>query len=533
MAKIRVTRTTNPLHFEDLEPHRFEDLVRRLLYGFRDWKDIEATGRSGSDEGFDVRAWERDEAVSNVDEEGEEGTHSLGGRVWQIQGKREKTIAPARMRSLIRDGVDQTKPPYGYVLAAATNISKTAYDVFREELKKKGVKEFYFWGKDYLEDQLSLPQNDEILFTFFGLSLSPRRRSRTSEIKFAINNKNKLLKLIFGSEKLFLNQPVPKHKGFVLRDIKAEYYPFKERYPDFEEHRLWEEHDAVQVSPTGIMFRFRERYAYLDPSKKEWGFSAVIDLVARKHNLDTANQARLETEGKKAEHFWRHLPQRHQAKLMVYGFIPFTDMLIIDDKGDPEYTDPHILIDFGSNGPFRYTVANLISDNKAMGEDEFGKFKRIEIFPKTYPGPVKRAVHEIEKLNLLPEVARSFEYLRGAKTIYAFDKQLQGVSEGDIIRVPRKNENSSDKYAEVTHAYKTTVKTILKGQQMEYYRQQLKNSAGRDISDSDEVIIYELFEVMHPNEDGYLIYLNDLGRLTLLPLWRPFLSYQGAVGKRS
>src|ERR1700730_9407715 len=130
--KVKATKTINPLHFEDLEPHRFEDLVRRLLYSFRDWSNIEATGRSGSDEGFDVRAWEKGDAVTNVSDEGEEGMHALEGRLWQVQGKREKTIIPAKIRTLIREGVDQASPPYGYILAAATNISKAAYDTFRE-----------------------------------------------------------------------------------------------------------------------------------------------------------------------------------------------------------------------------------------------------------------------------------------------------------------------------------------------------------------------------------------------------------------
>ena len=53
-----VTKTINPLHFEDLEPHRFEDLVRQLIYDFRNWNALEATGRAGSDEGFDVRGRE-------------------------------------------------------------------------------------------------------------------------------------------------------------------------------------------------------------------------------------------------------------------------------------------------------------------------------------------------------------------------------------------------------------------------------------------------------------------------------------------
>jgi len=41
----RASRTLNPIHFEDLEPHRFEDLIRQLIYDYRDWTSLEATGR--------------------------------------------------------------------------------------------------------------------------------------------------------------------------------------------------------------------------------------------------------------------------------------------------------------------------------------------------------------------------------------------------------------------------------------------------------------------------------------------------------
>ncbi len=41
----QATRTLNPLHFEDLEPHRFDDMVRQLAYDFRTWRNLEATGR--------------------------------------------------------------------------------------------------------------------------------------------------------------------------------------------------------------------------------------------------------------------------------------------------------------------------------------------------------------------------------------------------------------------------------------------------------------------------------------------------------
>ena len=69
----RPTRTIGPLHLEDLEPHRFEDLIRQLLYDFRPWRQLEATGRSGADQGFDARGWEivpaEEEATLPSDEE--------------------------------------------------------------------------------------------------------------------------------------------------------------------------------------------------------------------------------------------------------------------------------------------------------------------------------------------------------------------------------------------------------------------------------------------------------------------------------
>ena len=59
----------NPLHFEDLEPHRFEDLVRQLIYDFRQWKSLEAIGRAGGDEGIDIRATEMMKSYDAVEVE--------------------------------------------------------------------------------------------------------------------------------------------------------------------------------------------------------------------------------------------------------------------------------------------------------------------------------------------------------------------------------------------------------------------------------------------------------------------------------
>src|SRR5260370_17204293 len=95
------SKTTGPLHFEDLEPHRFEDLVRQLIYDFRTWKSLEGLGRSGSDEGFDVRGVQIIESLDSDDQdkEDEDNQEASSGseRLWLIQCKRQHSIPPKNL----------------------------------------------------------------------------------------------------------------------------------------------------------------------------------------------------------------------------------------------------------------------------------------------------------------------------------------------------------------------------------------------------------------------------------------------------
>src|SRR5260370_36942775 len=102
--KPHATRTFAPLQFDALEPHRFEDLVRDLLYGYRDWQRIEATGRGGADDGFDARAYERaiNEVQKDIDVEDDiEEPTTVEGNLWMIQCKREKQLSAAKIIKII------------------------------------------------------------------------------------------------------------------------------------------------------------------------------------------------------------------------------------------------------------------------------------------------------------------------------------------------------------------------------------------------------------------------------------------------
>ena len=229
MKTPTVTKTIGPLHFEDLDPHRFEDLVRQLIYDFRNWQDIEATGRMGSEGGNDIRAIERVRATQFVSADDEDIEQDFvrdtasEGRLWVIQCKREKRIGPKKVRSIVSDNLSNAAAkPYGYMLVAACDFSKNARDAFREEVVKHGVQEFYVWGKGEVEDRLFLPKYDYLLFAYFGLSLRVRRRSLKTQLRSRLALKRKLVNELCSGD---IRHPAG-FKCVLIRNPNNEEYPF-------------------------------------------------------------------------------------------------------------------------------------------------------------------------------------------------------------------------------------------------------------------------------------------------------------------
>ncbi len=144
----KATKTLNPLPFQDLEPHRFEDLVRQLAYDFRTWRKLEPTGRLGADDGYDARGFEivGDQESENEDDAQEEKDNirkTSPDRLWQIQCKREKTITPGKMGKYLDEMIPRgADVPYGVIFAAPCEFSKQTRDLFQQKLRDEGVQEF-------------------------------------------------------------------------------------------------------------------------------------------------------------------------------------------------------------------------------------------------------------------------------------------------------------------------------------------------------------------------------------------------------
>lgn len=145
------TQTTNRLHFEDLDPHRFEDLGAELLYRKQEWKRFNNWGRSGSDDGIDISCEEEN------------------GVIWFCQCKRYQTISTSEIKAAVDKIVSKNKNCKDGIilLIVACNVSKKAVDVFEDYSRNKGFKDAFIWYASTLELML-YKDYENLLSKYFG-----------------------------------------------------------------------------------------------------------------------------------------------------------------------------------------------------------------------------------------------------------------------------------------------------------------------------------------------------------------------------
>jgi hypothetical protein len=375
------TRTYNPLPFTDLEPKRFEDLVRQLVYDFRPWRRLEATGRSGSDDGFDARGVEivdsPDKAVSPDDDDSENGTNAEGiaDRLWLIQCKRERTITPAKLKGYLAEiNLAPEEKLHGIIFAAACDFSKASRDVFYAWCRDQGISEAVVWGKAELEDQLYQPKNDNLLFAYFGISLSIRRRSHATQIRAEIATKRKL-KNIFQS------------RGWIdvlMRDPLAEGYPGKRG----ERSKKWDVFAFEELSHHGLELSISWFYAYVDPATGEWDAADAVPAMRRAgRHYWAGKDERLDKLEQVARDTWDKLPEENRAWLKWSGAVSLRDIVAIDELGDDIFKGVHIYAAFlPKKGPFNGFFEHLELSGPFSTYDGPRMFhtdraKRIDRFP--------------------------------------------------------------------------------------------------------------------------------------------------------
>ena len=386
----RFSRTVNPLHFEDLEPHRFEDLVRQLTYDFRVWHSIEATGRLGADEGVDIRAVERVPLIdlaSSLPEDEEAHSSSYEQRLWLIQCKRERRVGPEDMKGILAAAIKELTPiPYGFIVAAPCDFSSRTRGVFRVEANKLGINEFFVWGKAELEDMLFLPKNDHLLFAYFGLSLQLRRRSEKSTFTSRLSVKRKLVKV-------FESLTGQAFQTVLLRDSTATEYPRPSSSIIFGKNDRWRyfRFGGLIGRPDHIALIVHEYWAWAKFDTKEWDMISNFDQAWPLHpkvfGVPEHFPAKSDEE-EAARRYWHcRVPKKEQAHYRVYGFIHYDRILLIDDLGDACHEPPHLIIDCGSGHGFFDDFRVAVEGDHRWSEQHFfpEDSKRTALFPKVMP----------------------------------------------------------------------------------------------------------------------------------------------------
>jgi hypothetical protein len=487
----KVSRTYGPIHFEDLDPHRFEDLVRQLVYDFKDWQSIEGTGRSGSDDGIDIRAFERLTTARTEDDEDEDAKelpHPMMGNQWVIQCKREKELGPKRVAEIIEE-LDDKSPPYGYVLAAACNFSKQSYDRFRDKLIEKGVMEFHLWGKAELEDMLCQPKNDHILFTFFGISLVTRRRSKSTEIRRIVTNKNKLLRVL-GAEL--------GHVSVLIRDANDQDYPFKEEIKDFDVRPRWRECTATNYHPRGLIVKVCEYFGYVDRQKKEFDFTKAVSLLMLREE-DWADRREWHERRELIEDFWNNLPHRNKCHFVVERLLRYDDMLVIDDQGVAPHKFTHIFVDIeGKDGPFsggwEFAEARR---GAARQQINLKDYSRKKIFPDTFPSPIVGTIHPEGAISIDSETARLAGLNENVREFFLLPSQHDELKQRDVITVKSdaniyrtgqaggRSSTSPPTYLQVTQIESVRVADLYSEGEQQFRLRELERMLGKELADDD------------------------------------------------
>jgi hypothetical protein len=389
ITMARATRTINPLHFEDLEPHRFEDLVRQLAYAFRPWRTLEATGRKGNDEGVDIRGWER---VGPTDDTEDADTIDdvTTDREWRIQVKRHKSLGPKDLRTIVSEAVpSNARAPYGLIIAAACDVSADALAAFREAAVAGGVVESHMWSNAHLEDDLFRPENDHLLFAYFGISIGSKRRAQLTDLRAVLALKRKIRAAIDAKD-------VDKNRGlrqpFVVRDIEAKYPDFENLHGQMRGYAPpWHAVTLKEIYPLGPVV---ERFHYEGIVKPDgtWDIREQSRWWAANSAWQYHTFFQDDDDPTHREYFAMGDEAPEKKTVTELRLIPWAHIVEVDPGGDSMLSDPHLICRYdGEDGPyigfrvFRAYIAG--SDQHLADKDRRPLFEAERTEPA---GPTKR-----------------------------------------------------------------------------------------------------------------------------------------------
>ncbi len=153
------TKTTNRLHFEDLDPFRFEDLGRELLDVMYSWKRLDPIGGEGADDGVDIFGV------------------TTEGIPCYCQVKRYKSLAPSKIEEII-DIIaknNEIEDNACLILIVSCDISKKGFDMFYAKSENAGFSKQVILTAKTIETAL-YNKYPILLEKYFGINRTNKTR---------------------------------------------------------------------------------------------------------------------------------------------------------------------------------------------------------------------------------------------------------------------------------------------------------------------------------------------------------------------
>lgn len=327
---MKTTVTIGKLHFDDLDPLRFEDLSLAMIYRLRRWSKIHHYGRKGSDDGIDIYS--------------EEELENGAGKTWFIQCKRYISMKKSELKNAVDKAVAKNSIiPDVFLLVTACDITKPNIEFFIKYANEKGIKNPQLWTASIIEAKL-YSENHDLLFAFFGVNLNATKNNRIETIKRNIKMKNRM------------------RDDFIKKQINPS-ETMKRPYKKF--------------AFSEAIIHSVDDYAYPKADEKAVGISGwfKVELYNFYYNglevILSIEKYIMDSEG-----YWDIVHYDDKMRLEKYqsntayvvGRIPYENIVEYDLDGDGFYNTPHIYCDFRNNGtPYEDIVYYTISHESDPG----------------------------------------------------------------------------------------------------------------------------------------------------------------------
>jgi len=318
------TKTTNRIHFTDLDPIRFEDLCLALLYPLHPWLDIRHYGRTGGDGGVDIFA---KELVENDQE-----------RNWFIQCRRYKSASEATLKKAVDDTLGKSQnPPEVLLVVIACDVRRKVHESYIEYAGTRGIQTPLLWTASILEAALYNKRKD-LLFSYFRISTAIESRKQEMTISRNISIKKLLRKELLKETKMIDLSKEQKDPSEIFNTSQIIIHSIDDSvYPS-----VTDENDGIsgwfKLKLWGFYYNGLEFILSIDSGLLDKdGYWTVINY---NQSFDTSRHQKIE--------------------LFKIAQIPFQNIVDIDKAGDEYYSEPHLYCRFANGGEpyegFKYVM---------------------------------------------------------------------------------------------------------------------------------------------------------------------------------